>query len=142
MIILIEKRKLGVFGNHVELQAISEIYSRPIFIFAVDENPLNIFQGEYESDNPPIMLSYHYGNHYNSVRNPEVPTAGFGLGLPGLKTAAEIDEDNIKEAILDSEQEQISQITKEVEKINIEENLINLLKEESYKNYNENQKKK
>jgi OTU domain-containing protein 5 len=47
---------------------------------------LNIFQGNYEADNPPIMLSYHYGNHYNSVRDPQKPTAGFGLGLPGLKT--------------------------------------------------------
>jgi len=35
------------------------------------------------SNNPPIRLSYHFGNHYNSVRDPEAPSIGVGLGLPG-----------------------------------------------------------
>jgi len=132
------KRKLGVFGNHLELQAITEIYSRPVEIFAVDENPLNIFQGSYEVDNPPIMLSYHYGNHYNSVRDPKKPTAGFGLGLPGLKTAKETEEDYIKEAIKESEQEEISKImqSKENDFDNVEESLIQMAKRESEAEYN------
>ena len=33
----------------------------------------------------PIRLSYHDGNHYNAVIDPLLPTAGLGLGLPGLK---------------------------------------------------------
>jgi len=129
-----EKRQLGVHGNHVELQAITEIYSRPVEIYALDENPLNIFQGSYEVDNPPIMLSYHFGNHYNSVRDPNKPTAGFGLGLPGLKTVEEINNDNLNEAIKESEFDELSQIiakTSENDLDHVEESLLNLAKKES-----------
>jgi len=125
------KRQPGVHGNHLELQAITEIYQRPVEIYAIDENPLNIFQGNYEVENPPIMLSYHYGNHYNSVRDPLKPTAGFGLGLPGLKTANEVDNDNLKEAIKESEHEEISKIISqntENDIENIEESLLNFAK--------------
>jgi OTU domain-containing protein 5 len=128
------KRQLGVHGNHVELQAITEIYSRPVEIYALDENPLNIFQGSYEVDNPPIMLSYHFGNHYNSVRDPNKPTAGFGLGLPGLKTVEEINNDNLNEAIKESEFDELSQIiakTSENDLDHVEESLLNLAKKES-----------
>lgn len=102
---LARKRQDGVFGNHLELQAIAEMYNRPVYIYTTDERtfcfiltswtsniyslrlagPLNLFQGMYDaSNNLPIRLSYHYGNHYNSVRDPETPSVGVGLGLPGL----------------------------------------------------------
>jgi OTU domain-containing protein 5 len=45
--------------------------------------PLNLFQTEYDTDNAPIKLSYHNANHYNSVRDPNNPSVGVGLGLPG-----------------------------------------------------------
>jgi OTU domain-containing protein 5 len=128
------KRQLAVHGNHLELQAITEIYSRPVEIYAIDENPLNIFQGSYEIDSPPIMLSYHYGNHYNSVRDPLKPTAGFGLGLPGLKTAKEVDIDNLNEAIKESERDEIDKIIAENTENdfdNVEERLMDLVKKES-----------
>jgi len=128
------KRQPSVHGNHLELQAITEIYSRPVEIYAIDENPLNIFQGNYEVDSPSIMLSYHYGNHYNSVRDPLKPTAGFGLGLPGLKTVNEIDNENLKEAILESERDEISHLiaeNAENDLENVEESLLNLAKKES-----------
>jgi OTU domain-containing protein 5 len=128
------KRQLAVHGNHLELQAITEIYSRPVEIYAIDENPLNIFQGSYEIDSPPIMLSYHYGNHYNSVKDPLKPTAGFGLGLPGLKTAKEVDMDNLNEAIKESERDEIDKIMAENTENdfeNVEERLIDLVKKES-----------
>lgn len=48
-------------------------------------DPLNLFQEEYKTDLPPIRLSYHQGNHYNSVRDPLCPTAGVGLGFSDLK---------------------------------------------------------
>ena len=83
------KRQDGVHGNHTEIQAISELFNRPIEVFSPDENngatPLNIFHTEYKTDDPPIRLSYHDGNHYNAVVDPLVPTAGLGLGLPGLQ---------------------------------------------------------
>jgi len=47
--------------------------------------PLNIFHAGYETDNAPIRLSYHQGNHYNSVRDLKNPSVGVGLGLPGLR---------------------------------------------------------
>jgi len=128
------KRQLAVHGNHLELQAITEIYSRPVEIYAIDENPLNIFQGTYEVDSPPIMLSYHCGNHYNSVKDPLKPTAGFGLGLPGLKTAKEVDIDNLNEAIKESEREEIEKMiadNTENDFENVEESLIELVKKES-----------
>eukprot|EP01127_Copromyxa_protea_P019218 TRINITY_DN6180_c0_g1_i3.p1 TRINITY_DN6180_c0_g1~~TRINITY_DN6180_c0_g1_i3.p1 ORF type:complete len:371 (+),score=51.98 TRINITY_DN6180_c0_g1_i3:20-1132(+) len=67
------KRKDGIHGNHLELQAISEIYSSPVEIYAFDEKPLNIFQGSYGAGVSPIRLSYHYGVHYNSVVDPTKP---------------------------------------------------------------------
>lgn len=74
-------------GNNPEIQAISELFNRPIEVF-VPENgasPLNIFHAEYKTQDAPIRLSYHDGNHYNAVIDPLVPTAGLGLGLPGLQ---------------------------------------------------------
>jgi OTU domain-containing protein 5 len=49
------------------------------------QKPMNIFHAEYKTSDPPIRLSYHDGNHYNAIIDPLVPTAGLGLGLPGLK---------------------------------------------------------
>ena len=48
-------------------------------------DPINIFHAEYKTTDTPIRLSYHDGNHYNAVVNPLIPTAGLGLGLPGLE---------------------------------------------------------
>lgn len=103
------KRKSGVWGDDVELQAISEIYNRPIEIYSGDTKPLKTFHENEDSFknadlsqtgknlkkeslsnlssrqiegnqlnlsfNPskkkkkiyPIRLSYHGGEHYNSI---------------------------------------------------------------------------
>jgi OTU domain-containing protein 5 len=81
------KRQDGVHGNHAEIQAISELFNRPVEVFCPENGaaPLNIFHAEYKTDDAPIRLSYHDGNHYNAVVDPLVPTAGLGLGLPGLQ---------------------------------------------------------
>jgi OTU-like cysteine protease len=87
------KRINGVHGNHIEIQAISELFNRPVEVYTpstcVGDNlqmqPINIFHEEYKTSDPPIRLSYHDGNHYNAIVDPLVPTAGLGLGLPGLK---------------------------------------------------------
>jgi OTU domain-containing protein 5 len=81
------KRQDGVQGNTPEIQAISELFNRPIEVFSPENGstPLNIFHAEYKTDDAPIRLSYHDGNHYNAVIDPLVPTAGLGLGLPGLQ---------------------------------------------------------
>ena len=45
----------------------------------ITAEPINIFHTEYKNSNAPIRLSYHDVNHYNSVIDPLVPTAGLGL---------------------------------------------------------------
>mmetsp|Transcript_18838 Transcript_18838/g.26521 ORF Transcript_18838/g.26521 Transcript_18838/m.26521 type:complete len:779 (-) Transcript_18838:102-2438(-) len=84
---LSRKRFGGVHGNNPELQAISELYNRPIEVFVPEDGatPINIFHAEYKTSDAPIRLSYHDGNHYNAVVDPLCPTAGLGLGLPGLE---------------------------------------------------------
>jgi hypothetical protein len=54
-------------------------------MFAVIAEPINIFQGSYNTDVPPIRLSYHHGNHYNSVVDPRRQTIGAGLGFSSLR---------------------------------------------------------
>jgi OTU domain-containing protein 5 len=97
------KRLDTVFGNHLELQAIAEIFNRPILIYVDDAEPLNLFQEEYKTDNPPIRLSYHFGNHYNSVFDPNHPTFGVGIGLPGLQSGT--DKQGVKAAVQESERQ-------------------------------------
>ena len=77
------KRKSGVWGDDVELQAISEIYNRPIEIYSGSNKPLKTFHENIKEFNlkdekeenkkikiSPIRISYHGKEHYNSV----VPT--------------------------------------------------------------------
>ena len=75
------KSKSGVWGDDVELQAISEIYNRPIEIYCGSIKPLKTFHenvnefnlkkdNEEKGDNikiSPIRISYHGNEHYNSV---------------------------------------------------------------------------
>ncbi|KAJ6986109.1 hypothetical protein NC653_023887 [Populus alba x Populus x berolinensis] len=82
------KRRDKVYGNNVEIQALSEMYNRPIHIYSYSTEPINIFHGSYNTDTPPIRLSYHHGNHYNSLVNPRRSTIGAGLGFSCLQGAS------------------------------------------------------
>ena len=64
---LLRKRRDGTFGNHIEMQALSEIYSRPIEVYAQSDTPVNTFQSAEGSgsDVTPLRVSYHGRNHYN-----------------------------------------------------------------------------
>ena len=89
------KRQDGVHGNHAEIQAMSELYNRSIEVYVPSNGitPLNIFQSGYvrggnsleDGCDAPIRLCYTDGNHYDAVIDPMLPTAGLGLGLPGLQ---------------------------------------------------------
>lgn len=62
---------MDAHGNHVELQAISEIFSRPIEIFEYSIDPINTFhpispEANAGPEHAPIRLSYHGTVHYNS----------------------------------------------------------------------------
>lgn len=88
------KRVLGVYGDHAEIQAMAEIYSRPIEVYSYGTEPMNIFQcRERDAAHAPIRLSYHGAAHYNSVLDPAEPAFGVGLGLPGLEAGVGADSD-------------------------------------------------
>lgn len=100
------KRLDAVHGNNPEIQAISELYNRPVEVYTPDRGgvPLNIFHEEYGTADMPIRLSYHDGNHYNAVIDPIRPTAGLGLGLPGLQPGL-ADKQQVASAVMESDQQ-------------------------------------
>ncbi|XP_031259873.1 OVARIAN TUMOR DOMAIN-containing deubiquitinating enzyme 6-like [Pistacia vera] len=95
-----------VYGNNVEIQALSEMYNRPIHIYSYSTEPINIFHGSYNTDTPPIRLSYHHGNHYNSLVDPRRLTIGAGLGFSCLR-GTNVDKDQVKAAIKAQQDQQI-----------------------------------
>jgi len=80
------KRKWNVHGNHLEIQAMSEMYNRTIEVYCYEIEPINIFNGPRINQDEPIRLSYHRMCHYNSISNPNNPSVGVGLGLPSYHT--------------------------------------------------------
>lgn len=108
------KRRNGVHGNNPEIQAISELYNRPVEIY-VPENgqyPINIFHADYKTCDAPIRLSYHDGEHYNAVIDPLTPTAGLGLGLPGLEPGL-ADRMQVQKAVDESDKLHVQKIAEE-----------------------------
>lgn len=67
------KRREGVHGNHLELQAASELFGRPIEVYSYSATPATIID-PYDSPTvptrevEPIRLSFHRGSHYNAVQ--------------------------------------------------------------------------
>ncbi|CAG7731651.1 unnamed protein product [Allacma fusca] len=102
------KRLEHVHGNHIEIQAMSEMYNRTIEVFCYGTEPINIFHGTVKTDNEPIRLSYHRGVHYNSIVDPYKATVGVGLGLPGHCPGL-ADKNILKEAARQSEEIHIEQ---------------------------------
>eukprot|EP01132_Coremiostelium_polycephalum_P002711 gene2711-3364_t len=75
------KRSDKVYGNNTEMQAMAELFNRPIEVYYKSLEPINIFHGSYKG-NSPLRLSYHRGNHYDSICDINNPSVGVGLGLP------------------------------------------------------------
>ncbi|XP_059300336.1 OVARIAN TUMOR DOMAIN-containing deubiquitinating enzyme 6-like [Lycium ferocissimum] len=100
------KRRDKVFGNNAEIQALSEMYNRPIHIYSYSIEPMNTFHGSYNSDSPPIRLSYHHGKHYNSLVDPRRLSVGAGLGFSSLR-GKNVDKDKVKAAIKAQQDQQI-----------------------------------
>jgi len=96
------KRQPHTHGNHVEIQAMSEQYCRLFEIYEYSTTPKKTFEFTDEADQgatqAPIRLSYHNGNHYNSVRDQYRATIGLGLGIAGLN-AGSADDSLIDQAI-------------------------------------------
>ncbi|XP_061390509.1 OTU domain-containing protein 5-A [Musca vetustissima] len=99
------KRRKESHGNHIEIQAMSEIYSRPVEVYCYKPTPINIFNSEQLNNGyAPLRLSYQRGSHYNAILDPYNATVGVGLGLAGYKP-----ELQTKEAVRLSEQLEIEQ---------------------------------
>eukprot|EP00979_Chaetoceros_neogracilis_P019208 scaffold11980_cov287-Chaetoceros_neogracile.AAC.4 len=111
---VLRKRQDGVHGNNPEIQAISELFNRPVEVFIPSNGaiPLNTFQSEYKTGDAPIRLAYWDGNHYNAVVDPLLPTAGLGLGLPGLQPGL-ADKLQMEKAVQESDEFFMKQISKE-----------------------------
>ena len=118
------KRLEGVHGNHNEIQAMSELYNRSIEVYVPNHGiePINIFHSEYKSDDAPIRLCYMDGNHYNAVIDPLVPTAGLGLGLPGLQPGL-ADKLQLEEAKKISDESAMEEKIAKLEEIEVKEAL-------------------
>nr|XP_023023891.1 OTU domain-containing protein 5-B [Leptinotarsa decemlineata] len=102
------KRTWHVHGNHLEIQAMSELYNRAIEVYCYQIEPINIFNGARIASYEPIRLSYHRMCHYNSISNPNNPSVGVGLGLPNYKPV-DIDRRRFNDAIRASEELLIEQ---------------------------------
>lgn len=110
-----------MYGNHVEVQSIAELYNRRVEIYCYELTPLNIFQGEMGlSDATPIRISYHNGCHFNSVVDtrhafvpigPEMPRSYERPSEPSVETGI------VKTVMMETENEEIeSNVLKSVEK--------------------------
>lgn len=99
------KRNKESHGNHIEIQAMSEIYNRPVELYCYQTTPTNIFNSEQiNNGHDPLRLSYQRGSHYNAIIDPYNASVGVGLGLAGYKP-----ESQTREAIRLSEQLEIEQ---------------------------------
>merc|ERR1712025_738555 len=99
------KRRSHVHGNHLEIQALAEMYCRPIHIYYYSAEPINIFQHIPQSESEvsiPMRLCYHRGVHYNSLVDPNNASLGIGLGLPGIKPGIN-DKNTVREALKKSD---------------------------------------
>ncbi|NP_001314694.1 OTU domain-containing protein 5b [Danio rerio] len=102
------KRKNNCHGNHIEMQAMAEMFNRPVEVYQYGIEPINIFHGIQENNDDPIRVSYHKNIHYNSVVNPYKASVGVGLGLPSFKPGF-ADQCLMKNAIKTSEESWIEQ---------------------------------
>uniref|UniRef100_H0WUP0 OTU domain-containing protein 5 n=2 Tax=Otolemur garnettii TaxID=30611 RepID=H0WUP0_OTOGA len=102
------KRKNDCHGNHIEMQAMAEMYNRPVEVYQYSTEPINTLHGIYQNEEEPIRVSYHQNIHYNSVVNPKKVTVGVGLGLPSFKPGF-VDHSLMKNVIKTSEESWIEQ---------------------------------
>merc|ERR1712151_877419 len=75
------KRITQIFGNHLEVQAMSEMYNRPFEVYEYSCIPLKCISRRTENTrHNPIRLSYHRKCHFNSLYDPNAsPRLGIGL---------------------------------------------------------------
>lgn len=67
------KSRDGTHGNHLELQAAAELFTRAIEVYSYSATPATIIDAwgtpaDPEAAPEPIRLSFHRGSHYNAVQ--------------------------------------------------------------------------
>ena len=105
----------GIWGDDIEVQALSEIYDRPIEIYAYSSKPMRTFHEGQEEGNTviPIRLSYHGKSHYNTIVPKEwTVSCALVTSEPGFieKEALEWSEKNAIDQIEDDNQKHLNQI--------------------------------
>uniref|UniRef100_A0A7N0RHE4 ubiquitinyl hydrolase 1 n=1 Tax=Kalanchoe fedtschenkoi TaxID=63787 RepID=A0A7N0RHE4_KALFE len=63
----VRKRNDKVYGEITELHALAHAYNRPIHIYSYSTEPVNVVHPPCDGNSTPIRLSYHLGNHNNSL---------------------------------------------------------------------------
>lgn len=103
------KRHNNEHGNHIEIQAISEIYNRSVELYCYNIEPINIFNSEQINNGyEPLRLSYQRGSHYNAIINPLKASIGVGLGFADYRSD-EYEHKVLKDAVKLSEEQEIEQ---------------------------------
>ncbi|XP_055636431.1 OTU domain-containing protein 5-B isoform X2 [Toxorhynchites rutilus septentrionalis] len=103
------KRANHVHGNHIEIQAMSEMYNRSVELYCYQLEPINIFNSDQiNNGNEPLRLSYQRGSHYNAIMDPYKASVGVGLGLAGYRPD-EVDIKQVADAVRMSEELEIEQ---------------------------------
>lgn len=101
------KRANHVHGNHIEIQAMSEMYNRSVELYCYQTEPTNIFNSDQiNNGNEPFRLSYQRSSHYNAIVNPYKASVGVGLGLAGYRPD-ELDIKQVDDAVRMSEELEI-----------------------------------
>jgi len=90
----------------------AELFNRPIEVYVYSTEPINTFQAPAVpgcETYAPMRVSYHQGNHFNSIVDPSHPSVGVGLGLPGYKPVP-VDRLVTASVVKQSEAEQVDSL--------------------------------
>jgi OTU domain-containing protein 5 len=105
------KRQNHLHGNHIEIQAMSEMYNRPVELYSYEMTPINIYNAEQQNNGyDPLRLSYHRYSHYNAILDPYKSSVGVGLGLAGYRPEDFDPAKQVKDAVKLSEELEIEQM--------------------------------
>eukprot|EP01083_Nonionella_stella_P200065 733075_1 len=90
----------GIWGDNIEIQCMSEMYDRPVEIYAYQDTPMKTYRRPSQyGKKPPIRLSYHFQSHYNSIIHPERHASTVVTGEPGT-----VEEQSLRWSALRSRQ--------------------------------------
>ncbi|CAM9104260.1 unnamed protein product [Bubo scandiacus] len=82
------KRKSTCHGNHIEMQAMAEMYNRPVEVYQYGTEPINTFHGIQHNEDEPIRVSYHPQHSLQLCRQPEQGHHRRGAGAALLQAGA------------------------------------------------------